>query len=196
MTFFKDASHLELLCFWVDTENWAHWILLCPETPKVAGLPDQSPEGTEERQALHSEVYTAFPQSGLPSEASLSETLHFCFLASWILSMTEFTALPKRPEGISGVSSRKNLTFSLISDRFNQRFLSIAIEWPMALAISLVAQRDTSAAICSLHSSSISICKTGLPPSQQFAECQQTQLWSNKCTMDVMDLKTLTACRG
>lgn len=35
---------------------------------KVAGLPDQYPEGTEERQALHNKLYAAFPQRGLPQK--------------------------------------------------------------------------------------------------------------------------------
>ncbi len=53
----------------VETESRAHWRPLCPEAPEVAGLTDQSSEGTEERQAPYDEVYTVLPQRGLPSEA-------------------------------------------------------------------------------------------------------------------------------
>ncbi len=62
------ASISAPLRFWAEeTEMCARWRLLCPGTPYVAGLADQSPEGTEERRAPYNAVYATFPQRGLPS---------------------------------------------------------------------------------------------------------------------------------
>ncbi len=49
-----------------------------------------------------------------------------CLRASWYLSMTESTASPNSPEGASGASIRKTLSFSFMSDRVNHKCLSAA----------------------------------------------------------------------
>ncbi len=76
-----------------------------------------------------------------------------CLRASWYLSMTESKASPNRPEGISGVSIRKTLSFSFISDRVNHKGLyaatNAAMDHPMARAVSLVARRAKSLVLLS-----------------------------------------------
>lgn len=71
-------------------------------------------------------------------------------LSLWNLSTTELTETPKRPGGDSGVSNRKDLSFSLMLERFNHKCLSeasrAAIVRPIALDVSLVAGRDKSVA--------------------------------------------------
>ncbi len=54
------------LRFRAEAERGTRWRSLCPEAPRVAEELERSPEGTEERQAPYSEVYTALPQRGLP----------------------------------------------------------------------------------------------------------------------------------
>ncbi len=60
---------------------------------------------------LFSEVLSHWRQNLLAKDF-----LAACILASWNLSTIVLTS-PNRPEGTSGASSRKTLSFSLISDR-------------------------------------------------------------------------------
>ncbi len=85
-----------------------------------------------------------------------------CLRASWYLSTTELMASPNRPEGASGASMRKTLSFSFLSDRVNHKCLSTAtraaMDRPMARAVSLVAQRAKSAVLLNSEMSSELTC--------------------------------------
>ncbi len=62
------ASISAPLCFRAEeTEMCARWRSLRPGTPYVAGLTDQSPEGTGARRAPCAAVNAALSQRGLPS---------------------------------------------------------------------------------------------------------------------------------
>ncbi len=80
--------------------------------------------------------------------------------ASWYLSTTESTASLNRPEGASGVSIRKTLFFSFISDRVNHRCLSAAT------STAMVARRVKSAVLLSSEISSELNCS---PSSSSFS---------------------------
>lgn len=130
----EGASNLTPLHFRVDVGMCTRWEPLRLETHEVAGLAEQAPEGTERRWASCNEVETSLPLENRPILQS------FC-----------------RPDGDSGVSSRKLLSLSFIPDRFNLRWPR---EWPIDLAVSLVARRDKSAACLSYLIASV----LGSPP--------------------------------
>ncbi len=67
--FLEVASLSGLLHFWAEAKRRTRWRLLCLEAPRMAGVTERSPEGTEERWAAYSEVCTALPQRGLPPVA-------------------------------------------------------------------------------------------------------------------------------
>ncbi len=54
------------LRFRAEAERGTRWRSLCPEAPRVAGVTERSPEGTEERRAPYFEVYTDLPKWDLP----------------------------------------------------------------------------------------------------------------------------------
>ncbi len=106
-----------------------------------------------------------------------------CLRASWYLSTTESTASPNRPEGASGASIRKTLSFSFISDMVNHKCLSAAtnaaMDRPMARAVSLVARRTKSAVLLSSPTSLELICS---PSSSSFSRsawyaCSTAIVW-------------------
>ncbi len=59
--FLEVASLSGPLRFRAEAERRTRWRSLCPEAPRVAGVTERSPEGTEERRAPYSEVCTALP---------------------------------------------------------------------------------------------------------------------------------------
>ncbi len=67
-TFLEVVSLSGLLRFRAEAERNTRWRPLCPEAPRVAGVTERSPEGTEERRAPYNEVCTGLPQRGLPSD--------------------------------------------------------------------------------------------------------------------------------
>lgn len=76
----------------------------------------------------------------------------------WTSPPPPSTEVLKSPEGETRKSRRNVFSFSLIHGRFSHRCLSMttiaAIEWPMAVAVCLVAQRAKSVVQCSLEAPS------------------------------------------
>ncbi len=114
--------------------------------------------------------YSALAQQPPELESSEGETAGMLPPASRPPGACRQRSQQRHRKDESGVSRRKTLSRSLISDRINQRCLSTAtraaIDRPVARAVSLVAQRDKSAV---LRSSQISSALNPSPSSKSLS---------------------------